>query len=100
MGPPSPDTEFWVFLVEVGHASNRVGVVKPFDTDPFVPGVTFHWEVPSEEPIQSVEWVPQKYVPPQTLRQPTSHEIRLSVTEAAGEEPGSASQGDSGVQCG
>jgi hypothetical protein len=44
-----------------------------------MPGITIHWEIPSEEPIQSVEWVPQKYVPPQTLRRAARPETQFSA---------------------
>jgi hypothetical protein len=98
--PRAPDTPTYVVLVELGHASNRVGVVKPFDTDPFMLGFTEHWKVPSEEPIQSVEWVPAPYVPKQ-LRQEIRQEVRLSATR--GQEPGSstppAPSSDPRVQC-
>ncbi len=77
--PRTPATPFYLFLVKVGHLQNRVGVVKPFDTDPFMLGVTEHWTVPTDEPIQSVNWVPQKYVPPQTLRRDVRPEARLSA---------------------
>jgi len=63
--PHPPPTEFYIFLVELGSAMNRPGVVKPFDTDPFMLGVTLKDEVvPTVEPIQSVEWAPADFVPP------------------------------------
>ncbi len=91
--PSTPPTEFYTFLVDLGDKMNRVGVVKPFDTDPWMPGVTIHWEIPSEEPIQSVEWVPQKYVPPQALRRAVRPEMQLSSLRI--EEP----QSDPRARC-
>jgi hypothetical protein len=77
--PSTPPTEFYTFLVDLGDKMNRAGVVKPFDTDPYMPGITIHWEIPTEEPIQSVEWVPQKYVPPQSLRRAVRPEVQLAA---------------------
>jgi hypothetical protein len=103
--PRSPDTPTYVFLVELGHASNRVGVVKPFDTDPFMLGVTDHWEVPSEEPIQTVEWAGHGISHP-NLRQELRHEARPAVQRsvAGSPEPESstppAPPSDPRAQCG
>ena len=77
--PRTPATPAYAFLVELGHASNRVGVVKPFDTDPFMLGVTERWTVPSDEPIQTVEWVPHKSPLPPKLRHQVRQEFQLSV---------------------
>ncbi len=100
--PRSPDTPFYTFLVKLGHAQNRVGVVKPFDTDPFMLGITEHWEVPSEEPIQTVEWVPHKTPVPPKVRRAVPQEAQFSVAEARQPELGTspASHSDPRARCG
>jgi hypothetical protein len=100
--PRTPDTPTWVFLVKLGHAQNRVGVVKPFDTDPFMLGVTEHWTVPSDEPIQSVEWVPHKTPVPPKLEHRVPQEVQLSVARSQEPEPSTppAPSSDPRVQCG
>lgn len=50
--PRSPDTEFYVFLVEIGEKQNRSGTVKLIDGQKW--GFTLGPTVPSEQPIQSV----------------------------------------------
>jgi hypothetical protein len=50
--PRSPDTEFYVFLVEVGNKQNRSGTVKLIDGQKW--GLTLGPVIPSEEPVQSV----------------------------------------------
>jgi hypothetical protein len=76
--PSTPPTEFYTFLVDLGDKMNRVGVVKPIDTDPWMPGVTIHGEFPSAEPVQSVEWVSPRYVP-----HPTPQQVRLQLRKQA-----------------
>ncbi len=50
--PRSPDTEFHVFLVELGARQNKSGTVKLIDGEKW--GLTLGPTVPSAEPVQSV----------------------------------------------
>ena len=50
--PRSPDTEFYVFLVEVGTKQNRSGTVKLIDGQKW--GLTLGPDLGSVEPVQSV----------------------------------------------
>jgi hypothetical protein len=49
--PRSPDTKFWVFLSWAGGVQNRVGTVELFEAKDW--GITWHDELPSEDPAQS-----------------------------------------------
>ena len=50
--PRSPDTEFYVFLVNVGELQNRSGTVKLIDGQKW--GLTLGPALPSNDPVQSV----------------------------------------------
>lgn len=102
--PRAPDTKFWVFLSWAGGVQNRVGTVELFEAKDW--GVTWHDELPSEDPAQTgVFAVGGPYGPsansPSKLRQKLQREVRLSV--AGDREPESStpppSPSDPRAQC-
>jgi Domain of unknown function (DUF4394) len=99
--PRTPDTEFYVWLVKLGTHQNRVGIVKLINTESRMPGVTWHEELPpSEEPYQTVEWVPHKSVPSK-LQHQLRQEVQLSVARSWEPEPSTppAPPSDPRAQC-
>ena len=54
--PRSPDTPFYLFLVELGNAQNRPGVVMPISGEDF--GIEWMDPLPTVDPVQSVVFAP------------------------------------------
>lgn len=54
--PRSPDTPFYVFLVDLGTAMNRPGVVTPISAEDF--GINWMDPLPTVDPVQSAVFAP------------------------------------------
>ena len=83
--PRTPPTPTYLFLVRVGQNGNSLALAEAAG---LTLGVTVRGDVPSSEPIQSVEWVSPKYVPhptPQQLRHRLRQQAQLSGL--GGQEP-------------
>ncbi len=101
--PRSPDTEFWVFLVQVGTLQNQVAktqLITPKDI-----GVNIIDVVPTESPIQSATFAKGGLYGPSAnssynLRRGFQQEVSLSTADTgpeAGADP--APQTDPRAQC-
>jgi hypothetical protein len=88
-GPATPPGPFTVFLVKEGN--NVLGRLEKLGVDVKVT-ITERGNIVSKEPIQSVEWVHQQYVPhpvPQAVRRTQRNDVRLSAAELPGVASGS-----------
>jgi hypothetical protein len=101
--PRSPDTPFYVFLVELGNAQNRPGVVTLISAEEF--GIDWKDPLPTVDPVQSVVFAPGgPYGPSKSLKGAArlKAEIRMSASRSA--EPlvdiAPAASSDPRAQCG
>ena len=87
-GPRTPPGPFTVLLVTEG--KNVLATLEKLGVDVKVT-ITEHGDIVSNEPIQSVEWVHQQYVPhpvPQAVRRMLPNDVRLSAAREAGVDAG------------
>ena len=98
--PQSPDTEFWVFLNQVGEMQNRSGTVKLFEGKEW--RLTLGPELPSDDLVQSGVWaVGGAYGPSQSAAGSPRYRTEIQLSSASGMETSSASApaGDPWAAC-
>lgn len=97
--PRSPDTPFYLFLVELGNAQNRPGVVVPISGEDF--GIEWMDPLPTVDPVQSVVFAPGgPYGPSKSLAgaRPMAEGARPVAARGA-PSAASAPRGDPRAQC-
>jgi Domain of unknown function (DUF4394) len=83
--PRSPDTPFYVFLVELGTAMNRPGVVTPISAEDF--GINWMDPLPTVDPVQSAVFAPGGPYGPSQRGMGAARfgsELRMSAAKGAG----------------
>jgi hypothetical protein len=101
--PRSPDTPFYIFLVELGNAQNRPGVVMPISAEDF--GIDWMEPLPTVDPVQSAVFAPGgPYGPSKSLKRTTRLQAEVRMSAARSVQPAvdvaSAATSDPRARCG